>query len=160
MKALALLALGLALLGGCAATDVASLDPAPLVAAAPPAERHSLTAIAGLALNRADDGFTVGGVYENRLKENLGVGAFGDVTFGDETATVLGGAVFYHPKERIVLFGGPGVEFYDGDSGALVRLGGWYEFPMEDLVLSPLAFVDLGRGDAVVFLGFGVGWRF
>ncbi|MGH7163140.1 MAG: hypothetical protein ACREID_06630 [Planctomycetota bacterium] len=156
-----------ALLGACASArqrlkEAESSEPMFAEAAGAPAERNSVNLLVGVTIDRADDGFTLGGNYERRLGDELGVGGFADATFGgDHTAAVVGPAVFYHPADRWVVFGGPGVEFFRGDAEALARLGVWYEFPVEKLTLSPTFFVDLGGDDdAAAFLGVSLGWKF
>lgn len=147
----------LLLLVGCASTWGAQ---------APMATRgrhgdNTLNGIAGITLDRSDDGFTIGANYERHLKDRrFGAGGFADVTFGDDTVLAIGPAFYYHPADRWVLLAGPGAEIGDGDSAAFARVGGRYEFPYKDWIISPYAHVDLGLGDAVVFLGVSFGWDF
>ncbi|MHC4339335.1 MAG: hypothetical protein ACYSX0_03850 [Planctomycetota bacterium] len=121
---------------------------------------HTLNVLAGGSVNRAGDGFTLGANYEYRQRGKVGIGGFGDVTFGDRTTTALGGAGYFHPAERWVVMAGPGVEFEGSSSKVMVRVGGWYEFPMDKFRLAPAAFVDLGLGDPVLFVALSAGWDF
>jgi hypothetical protein len=118
---------------------------------------HTMNAVVGGSFDREGDGVALGANYEYRTSRHLGIAAFGDVAFADETSTVLGGGVVVHPAEGWSLLAGPGVEFADGDADAIARLGGWYAFPIDGIRLAPTAWIDLG-GDTAVFLGLSFGF--
>jgi hypothetical protein len=145
------LALGaaLGLLAACASTpeEGAGTSYAP----------HTMNVLLGGSFDRAGDGVALGANYEYRTSRHLGAGAFGDVAFANETSTVLGGGIFVHPADRWTLLAGPGVEFADGESDVIVRVGGWYAIPIDRYRLAPTAWIDLG-GDAAVFLGLSFGF--
>jgi hypothetical protein len=142
--------LAVALAAGCAATPEDGTTPA--------GGPHAINVLVGGSFDRAGDGVALGASYEYRKSPQLGIGAFGDVAFAHETSTVLGGAVFVHPADRWTLFAGPGVEFIDGDSDMIARVGGSYLVPAHDVALGPAAWVDIGGG-ASVFVGLSVGFR-
>jgi hypothetical protein len=120
---------------------------------------HGVRMFLGGASEREGGGFVLGGQYEYRMQDKLGLGGFLDLTFGDEVATTLGGAVYWHPANRVTLLAGPGVEL-DGSGDVFVRLGGSYEFPVDRITLAPAAYVDVGADGTPVLLGLLVGWRF
>lgn len=136
------------LLAGCAATPEGGADSY---------EPHSMNVLLGGSFDRAGDGVALGGNYEYRVSRHLGAGAFGDVAFADETSTVLGGGILVHPADRWTLLAGPGVEFADGDSDVIARIGTWYAFPVDGYRLAPTAWIDLG-GDTAFFLGLSFGF--
>jgi hypothetical protein len=137
---------------GCAATpegpDASASDP------------NAATFIVGASFDRSGDGAALGANYEYRKRGMVGLGGYADVAFGRSTSTVLGGAGFFHPAERWTVFAGPGVEFVRDDAEFLVRIGGSYAFPMDELTLSPIGWLDLAEGDVALLLGLGFGIRF
>jgi hypothetical protein len=137
---------------------------APLVVAETPATAASawtdqaFHAFAGFTAERGGDGVTLGGNYEYQLEDEVGLGGFAEVTLSNRTAVVLGGAGFFHVGDRWVFLGGPGVEIMDGDADVIVRVGGWYEFEMDDFTLAPTLFIDLGDGDPAIVVGVSFGF--
>ncbi len=122
-------------------------------------EPHTMNVLVGASLNRPETGVAVGANYEYRKDDKLGFGGFADVAFGEDTSTVLGGAVFFHPDDHLALFGGPGVNFTSGDAEVVARLGGFYAFEWKKYTIAPTAWVDLGD-DVAVFLGVGLLFHF
>lgn len=145
----------------------AASEPGPSVALVPsqgPAvsaqawEEHAFHAFAGFTAGRGGDGVTLGGNYEYRLEHEVGVGGFAEATLSNDTAVVLGGAGFFHVGDRWVFVGGPGVEIINGNANAIVRLGGWYEFEVDDFTLAPTLFIDVGGGDTAIVAGVSFGF--
>jgi hypothetical protein len=115
-------------------------------------------ALAGFTAGRGGDGVTLGANYEYQLKDEIGVGGFGEVTLSNRTAVVLGGAAFFHVGDRWVFLGGPGVEIISGNADVIARVGGWYEFEVDDFTLAPTLFIDLGGGDPAIVVGVSFGF--
>jgi len=129
--------------------------------AAPPAYApHTMNVLIGGSFDRGGDGPALGGTYEYRKRGKVGFGGFADVAFGNDTSTVVGGAVFVRPEERWGLMAGPGVEFINGNTNVLARIGGWYEFPMDEFTISPIGWIDLDSDDVSFFIGVALGLRF
>jgi len=116
-----------------------------------PSKRHVARAFVGGTTERAGGGFTLGGQYEYRLTEDWGVGALADVTFGSDTAFVLGAAGYWHPIERLTLLAAPGVDFDKDDF--FVRLGGSFEFAVKEFLIGPALYVDLGAKGTPILAG-------
>ncbi|MCK6459797.1 MAG: hypothetical protein L6Q95_07865 [Planctomycetes bacterium] len=146
------LAAALSAVTGCAATAASS--------GARSYEPHTMTAVVGASLNRPETGVAVGANYEYRRDDKLGFGGFADIAFGEDTSTVVGGAVFWHPADRWAVFGGPGVNFTSGnDAEVIARVGGYYTFEWKKYEIAPVAWVDIGE-DVAVFLGVGMLFHF
>lgn len=139
-----LVAAALSAMTGCAATPAGSGSKS--------YEPHTMNVLVGASFNRPDAGVAVGANYEYRKEDKLGFGGFGDIAFGDEVSTVLGGAVFWHPADRWSVFGGPGVMFVDGDADVIARIGGGYTFPVKKWTIQPTGWIDLGE-DVALFIG-------
>jgi len=155
---LSLLACSFVLAGvltGCAAPRTVPATPAvgptPTVARTV-ADPHAVNVIVGGSFDRAGDGAAVGAQYEYRKDDRWGYGVFGDVAFAKRTSTALGGAVYFHPKEPWTVFGGPGVEFANGDADVFARIGGSYAFDLDEFTLGPIGWIDLGD-NAALFIG-------
>ena len=148
----------LSLCAACVAPSgraVASDEP---VHAASAWSEQSFRAFAGFTAERGGDGVTLGGNYEYQLEDEVGLGGFAEVTLSNRTAVVIGGAGFFHVGDRWVFLGGPGVEIIDGDADVIVRVGGWYEFEMDEFTLAPTLFIDLGDGDPAIVVGVTFGF--
>jgi hypothetical protein len=142
-----LVAAALSAVTGCAASAAGS--------GARSYEPHTMNAVVGASLNRHGEGVAIGANYEYRKEDKLGFGGFADIAFADDTSTVLGGAVFWHPADRWSVFGGPGVNFADGDADVIARLGGFYTFPLDKFTVAPTGWIDLGD-DVAFFIGVGL----
>jgi len=105
---------------------------------------HKIILFLGYTGERGEEGGqTVGVDYLYRFDEHWGVGAFLDFAAGGLKSRVVGAGLDYHPIEPVFLFVGPGVEWVEGDSQGLVRVGGGYEFEVGERVsLGPAAYVD------------------
>jgi hypothetical protein len=148
----ALVAAALSAVTGCAATAASS--------GARSYDPHTMDVVVGASFNRPETGVAVGANYEYRKDDKLGFGGFADIAFGDGTSTVVGGAVFWHPDDRLAVFGGPGVNFTSGGSTEVIaRVGGYYTFEWKKYEIAPTAWVDLGD-DVAVFVGVGMIFHF
>jgi len=142
-----LVAAALSVATGCAAPAASS--------GARSYEPNTMNVLVGASLSRHGDGVAVGGNYEYRKEDKLGFGGFADVAFADDTSTVLGGAIFWHPADRWTVFGGPGVNFANGDADVLARVGGYYTFEIDKFTIAPTGWVDLAD-DVAFFIGVGL----
>jgi hypothetical protein len=146
-----ILAAALFTLTGCAATAASSgshsYDP------------NTMNVLVGASLSRYGSGVGLGANYERRREDKLGLGGFADIAFAKDTSTVVGGAIFWHPEDRVTVFGGPGVNFGAGNTDVLARLGGYYTFEVKKYTIAPTAWVDLSR-DVAFFIGVGFVFNF
>ena len=56
---------------------------------------------------------------------------------------MIGAGLDYHPIEPAFLFVGPGIEWVDGESQGLLRVGGGYEWEVgERVALGPAVYID------------------
>jgi len=106
--------------------------------------RHKLNLFLGYTGERGEGGGqTVGLDYLYRFDSHWGVGAFIDLAAGGLDSRVIGAGLDYHPIEPVFLFVGPGIEWVDGESQGLLRVGGGYEWEVgERVALGPTAYVD------------------
>ncbi len=154
-----------ALLTGCATASVESSWPAHIVATeTSEVGTHALNLFAGASLTESEEGVSVGLDYEYRVTDLFGVGAFVDVAGGDFRSVALGAAVYIHPIERVVLVVGPGFDVDGSDGAFLLRLGGFYEFPVGKAgkyVIAPAVYYDFVDGhENVIVIGVSFGVKF
>lgn len=128
----------------------AAADEKPAFSTAP-SHQNSFRPIVGGTTEREGGGLTLGAQYEYHVTKDWGAGAFADITFGDSTAFVLGGAGYWHPVEELTLLAGPGVDFENDD--VFARVGGSYEFKVKELMMGPAIYVDLGARKTPIFAG-------
>ena len=145
--------------GGSAAGKDAGAGEEKSAAAAKP---NGVNVFLGSTARRGDGGaFTVGVDYLHTLSEHWGVGAFADVVMGHHIAAVVGPAGYWIPADRLVFMAGPGVEFETGETKALVRVGGFYEFEVGKTFISPAVYVDfIQHKKTDLVLGLNFGWKF
>lgn len=124
---------------------------------------HKLNLFLGYTGERGHGGGqTVGLDYLYRFNEHWGVGAFIDLAAGGMKTRVLGAGLDFHPIEAVFLFVGPGVEWVDGESQGLIRVGTGYEIELgERLSTGPALYIDfLEDGEfawvAGVLLSYGI----
>jgi len=147
-------ACGAAATAGCAAANGGTADGYQNKA-------NNMKVIMAASFNRTGDGPAFGANYEYRQRGKLGVGGFADVALAKRTSTVLGGAGFFHPADHWVAFAGPGVELRSGgQANALARIGGWYEFEVDEYTISPIGWIDLDADDVAFLVGVAFGFRF
>ena len=185
MRSIAILVLAAAALVGCAATPGSfewehappppAASPAPEMGGAPAAQeqrapdgagssgngRNVVDVTVGYTFDRGGGGLTVGAMYEYLLREDMGVGAFGEYVAGDkDDVGVLGGGVYFHPRDRTRVLVGVGFEL-GNDTDFLARVGASYEYPLGTMTLSPAGYIDFTTGGNVALLvGFSFGKKF
>ena len=130
----------------------------PRAGSADPVGRSYLNAFAGATTKPG--GVTIGANYEYRYTHKVGFGGIIDYTFGRRDTVVLAGSVFFHPwAEPVVLLVAPGAQFDNGSGSALLRLGGWYEFPQDKYTLASTLYIDFVDGEDVELVA-GVNFGF
>ena len=121
-----------------------------------PFEVHGVNVFTGYAWERAGGGFKIGLDYEYRFTDLFGVGAFVNYIAGDFNVVVVGlPSLYLHPWKELTLIASPGVEFESGgETEALLRLGGYYEFRLGGRwKLAPTAMVDIQDSKTVPIVG-------
>lgn len=101
--------------------------------------------------------------YELRFEEKWGIGVVLErVEVNHHTNTVLAVPFSYHPGGNWRLFAGPGYEYTKTKDKFLVRLGGGYEFHINDRwTLAPEVVFDLVEGGSEDYLiGVAIGYGF
>ena len=143
--------------------------------------RHHLGAFLGGTSSTHGSGFTVAADYEFRLQRYVGLGVTAETVAGALNENVVVGLVYFHPTERLAVFGGGGWDRRLGlsrkpepstkssdssaeDAGArkpLGRLGILYEIPIGKAVaLSPNLSLDFVTGTTVAVYGVTIGFKF
>ena len=105
----------------------------------------------------------IGVEYELRFEEKWGIGAVLErVDVNHHTNKALVVPFSYHPGGNWRFFAGPGYEFTENKDKFLVRLGGGYEFHLNDRwTISPeVVFDSIDGGSSVYLLGIAVGYGF
>ncbi len=92
--------------------------------------RHHVAVFVGATHAEGTDEPTVGVDYQYRLTPKIGVGALVDRAGGDLDATIVAGALFFHPYEGLLLLAAAGNENTDHGDEFIVRAGIGYEFEL------------------------------
>ena len=122
---------------------------------------HRAALFLGGTFEDNDSGFTIGANYEYRVRQGIGLGGLIEHAGGELDATVVAGVVFLHPYEKWKILVAAGNEHRDGDNDFLVRVGGEYEFPLEDnFSVAPGFYVDFVGGDQKLIFGVDFGIAF
>jgi len=108
---------------------------------------------------RSTEKLSVGIGYEFRSSSLLGLGGIVEYTNGIDAWT-LAPAVYVHPSERWRLVIATGVEFKDGQSELLIRVGAGHEFDFGGWSLSPEFSLDFVGSEVNEVLGVNIGWIF
>ena len=128
------------------------------------AGRHHLSVIVGATIldeDESDSAFTLGLDYEYRVSERIGLGAVAERAFGPLDSTTLLATADIHLWRGLAIQTGPGVEFAEGATAFVVRLGALYEFELGGgFTLSPQAHYDFSDAEDAVVLGVAVGHAF
>ncbi|MEM8799801.1 MAG: hypothetical protein AAGF15_06950 [Pseudomonadota bacterium] len=126
----------------------------------PETPHHISIVVGGTYVVEPDElGFTVGVDYEYRLNRLIGLGFVVERAFGEIDSTTVLGVADIHVWRGFAFQVGPGFERIDGETFALGRLGGLYEFEVgSGFTIAPQAHYDISGGeDAIVFgIAFGV----
>lgn len=124
--------------------------------------RHHVAVFIGATHAEGTDEPTVGVDYEYRLTPKIGVGALVDRAGGDLDATIVAGALFFHPYERLLLLAAAGNENTDHGDEFIVRVGIGYEFELNGgWTLTPqlnFDFVEDEETKEVYGIGIGKGF--
>lgn len=108
--------------------------------------RHVMTLFLGGTTTEETTAPTIGADYAYRAKPAVSVGAILDHAAGDINTTLVGPAVFFRIQSFEVTFA-VALEFDEGDTHGVMRLGGGYEFKFSrGFVLVPAAYFDSQRG--------------
>ena len=106
-------------------------------------------------------GTTVGIDYEYRLSHKWGVGGFAESVTRVDRSFAAGALLYWHAVGKLVLVGGLGQEHHGGHWEGILRVGGFYEFPMESgWVISPAVFYDFSEATDLLILGVNFGYIF
>jgi len=107
------------------------------------------------------EGATIGIDYEYRLSHKWGVGGFAEGVTGVDRSFAAGGQLYWHAVRDLILVAGLGGERHHGHWERILRIGGFYEFPLESgWVISPAVFYDFSEATDVVLIGLNVGYIF
>ncbi|MEM1450215.1 MAG: hypothetical protein AAGI22_13950 [Planctomycetota bacterium] len=99
-------------------------------------------------------GFAIGISYAYWITHDFGVGAFLEGVTGDGRSLATGFQGYWHAVSELVLVLGAGVERRDGELEPIVRVGGIYEFELDDgWALAPGIFYDFNENDGVLVYG-------
>lgn len=124
---------------------------------------HHLSLLVGATelVDEGTSGFTYGVDYEYALSQDLGIGFVAERAAGDVETTSLFAVADIHLSEAFVIQTGPGFEWGEADDVVAYRLGGYYEWDLDEVTLAATLSYDLAHGedDSVVF-GVLLGWRF
>jgi hypothetical protein len=113
----------------------------------------------GFTTNHGTD-FTLGGRFSRMDRtRGLGLGAFADVIFAEDTEFLLGVTLQYHTRGRLMFEAGPGVAF-NGGSDWFLRTGAAWEFGPVGLTVVPRVSLDFIHGGSTIGYGVAFGRRF
>jgi hypothetical protein len=141
------------------------------------AHQHYVGLLTGVVRNGGinETALTIGASYRYRVAERFAIGPMVDfASYDDEDTLLVVAAAFWNPVGRLLLVGGPGVEFIDADPGAIarsaggggrsrefaVRAGAGYEFHAGPLDITPAVGVDLIDGETTVLYVVGLTYGF
>ena len=125
--------------------------------------KNILAVVLGYTGERGEGGGqTVGLDYVHMFNRYWGVGGYLDFAAGGLKSRVLGAGVSFHPIEPLFIMVGPGIEWVDGESQGLIRVGTGWEFEVgENTLMGPAVFVDfLENGKLAWFVGAQLGYEF
>ncbi len=123
---------------------------------------HVSLVIAATDIRGEDESaFTLGLDYEYRLSQRLGVGFVAEHAFGEINSTTLIAAADVHLWQGFAVQLGPGVEFADGESFLMGRIGTVYEFELgSGFTFAPQVHYDFSDGEDAFVFGAAVGRAF
>ncbi|MEL6430951.1 MAG: hypothetical protein AAFU73_01570 [Planctomycetota bacterium] len=124
------------------------------------AEPHHVSVLSAGTWEDDEGAATVGLDYEYRRSEFLGLGAVVERAFGEIDATTVLGAFDLHLTHALVVQTGPGVEWIDGETKFVYRLGVLYEWMLDGYTLSPQIHYDATSGEDAVIAGVALGVAF
>lgn len=104
--------------------------------------------------------FTIGVDYEYRVNQLFGAGFVAEYATGPIDATSLLAALDVHIHKGLVMQLGLGVEFIEGTSNELGRIGVLYEFEFGHTTLSPQFHWDVTSAEDSLVFGIAIGRNF
>ena len=140
-------------LGGCSATG-------------PPTEQnwkeepHHFSVLSALTFEGSELAPSVGLDYEYRTSEFLGLGSVLEYAFENIDATTLLAVADLHFTPSFIMQTGPGVEWIEGTSEFVYRLGVLYEWEISGLTISPQIHYDFTSDDDAIITGVACGFAF
>lgn len=108
---------------------------------------------------RRDNSGAVGLEYERRLNETFGIGALAEFTAGGSDFWVYAIPLTIH-SDRWKFVVAPGIEYADGRSERLFRLGAAYELESGGMKIMPGLNLDFVGGEVVLIVGVSFGMGF
>lgn len=142
---------------------LASSAPVPTQDSAEPratASPHSVTGGVGIRFRDGESALSLLVEYHYATSPTLEVGALADWAGSPIDSLLVAPAAWWHPTDRLTLFGAPGLEFVSGDGAAgAVRVGGAYTLSLGRLAVRPFAWYDVvpERDDSFALgVGFGL----
>ncbi|MEL6950399.1 MAG: hypothetical protein AAGM16_09850 [Pseudomonadota bacterium] len=134
-----------------------------LPAAAQAESPHHVSLLLGATelVDEGDVGFTYGIDYEYALDERLGLGFVIERAEGDVGATSLFAVADIHLSRHLVLQVGPGFEWGEAEDVGAFRVGGYYEWELDEMTFATTLSYDIADGeDDSVVIGFLIGFKF
>jgi len=130
-------------------------------AAPPPAPQspHSFSGGVGIRVRDGDTAFDLMAQYHYYVNPKLDIGAIVDWAMSPIDSLLIAPAAWWHPTDRLTLFGAPGIEFLNGHGGeAALRAGGSYQLMLGKLAVRPFGWYDfvVDRKDSFSF-GLAIG---
>ena len=142
---------------------VCCLALATLMPAAQAESPHHLSLLLGATelVDEDEVGFTYGIDYEYALDETLGLGFVIERAEGDVETTSLFAVADIHLSRHLVLQVGPGFEWGEAEAVGAFRVGGYYEWELDEMTFATTLSYDIADGeDDSIVLGILVGFRF
>lgn len=106
------------------------------------------------------DAFTIGIDYEYRVNRRFGAGFVAEYAVDPLDATSVLAALDVHFYKGLVVQLGLGVEFIEGNSNELGRIGVLYEFEFGHTTLSPQFHWDVTSAEDSLVFGIAIGRNF
>ncbi len=124
-------------------------EPAPVVGGS----RHRFSGGVGIRVRDGESALSLLAMYHYYVNRHLEIGALADWASNPIDSLLIAPAVWWHPNDRLTLFGAPGLEFVSGDGEAALRLGGSYAFQLANVRVRPFAWYDFveDRDDSYAF---------
>jgi hypothetical protein len=127
--------------------------------AAMPANRHSFSGGLGIRFRDGESALDLLAQYHYYVNPKIDIGAIADWALSPIDSLLIAPAAWWHPNDRLTLFGAPGFEIQSGDGVEFaMRLGGSYRLMLEKLAIRPFGWYDFvtDRDDSFA-IGIAVG---
>jgi hypothetical protein len=103
---------------------------------------------------------SVGASYLRRINDKFGMGVLAGYTDSDHRSWIFAVPFAFHIAEPVKIKIAPGVEYSDGDTEYMTRLGASYEFRFTGWSLAPVINFDFVGGEIKTVVGVSCGWHF